>query len=92
MMMMMVMVDCDGMVVCSDSLSHLVLKSNSTLKLIPNEGHEEEELSPIGWDFTPANRRVVMETFLPNHDVVLRFSGQVVRRPHHYCQAIGVIR
>lgn len=43
------------------------------MKLTEGRGN----LTCLGWEFTPANRRIVAEVLVSEKDVVLRFSGEV---------------
>jgi hypothetical protein len=61
-------------------------------KSVLREGRGNGELKPGGWEFTPANKRLVLEVAAPERGLVLRFTGEVRRRPKHWCRAEGVIR
>lgn len=76
----------------------LVLKRASLALLRGGVGN----LTAKGWEFTPANRRLVLEVALPPETAeeeegfgggaVLRFSGEVRRKPKQWCRAAGSVR
>jgi hypothetical protein len=89
--------------VVEGGLKALVLKRGALALLRGGVGN----LTARGWEFTPANRRLVVEVALPPAHAahaahadaggggsgdVLRFSGEVRRKPKHWCRATGSVR
>lgn len=76
----------------------LVLKRDGLALLRGGVGN----LTARGWEFTPANRRLLLEVALPlpaqageNQGIggmVLRLSGEVRRKPKVWCRATGTVR
>lgn len=54
----------------------MILRRDAIVRLTEGTGN----LTCLGWEFTPANRRLVLEILVPQKDVVLRFSGEVRAR------------
>lgn len=76
--------------VVEGGLKAFVLKKDGLVLLRGGLGN----LTAAGWEFTPANRRLVVEVALPaayGH-AVLRLSGEVRRKPKHWCRATGTVR
>lgn len=76
--------------VVEGGLKALVLKRDALALLRDGVGN----LTAKGWEFTPANRRLVVEVALPGEydHAVLRLSGEVRRKPKHWCRATGSVR
>ncbi|CAM9799397.1 unnamed protein product [Discosporangium mesarthrocarpum] len=66
----------------------VVLKKDGSIKV----GPPDLGLSPRGWRFTPANRRILFEVDVPARGVALRYSLKVKRVPHVYTQAHGNVK
>lgn len=58
---------------CRDGVRAVILRRDAAMRLSEGKGN----LTCLGWEFTPANRRLVIEVLVPDKDVVLRFSGEV---------------
>ena len=46
----------------------------------------------LGWEFTPANRRIVYEAMLPEDGIILRFSSELTQVPRVVTRGLGVVR
>lgn len=66
----------------------MVLRREAIIRLRDGIGN----LTSLGWEFTPANRRLVFEISSPSTGLILRFSGEVKRKPKHWCRLTGVVR
>ena len=68
------------------SIKQIILKSNGIMKV------KHDDIYGRGWEFTPANRRIVFEINIPSEAIILRFSSELTRVPRVVTRAMGVIR
>jgi len=68
-------------------IDYIILKSNGDMKVGNNSN-----VQPLGWEFTPANRRILFEVKLVQEKIILRYSAQITRVPKVVTRALGNVR
>lgn len=67
-------------------IDHVILKDNGDLKIKSNGVIKK------GWEFTPANRRILFELLMPTEGIALRWTSEMTRVPRVVTRSVGCIR